>query len=339
MSFASNTDRSNTARRSGELSLTGGWVLATALLVLGSAACVPPEATEQAPQERLADLHVTPPSEGTVTQSGIISNGIISNGIISNGIISNGIISNGIISNGLSNTAMSTSDFASWFNSSASTHATLMSYLVRCAVPAGQTRTWTNPSTGQSYSWAGGLGLAAGWASGNAATVLEQQVVTACLLAHVNKFGLHVDLSLLGRDAQGTALPIAAGELSTYSEPEGCFFGNGFNSSATFYAGSDHATLSASQSSVRACAMDWAGGAADCAPIVHVGACSQYCTKDATGTYYTSCTYNGTTYRPLTTRIRPADVYTCGDGVCQVSEKCGTGTTYDSCAADCGACS
>jgi hypothetical protein len=70
----------------------------------------------------------------------------------------------------------------------------------------------------------------------------------------------------------------------------------------------------------------------------YVGSCSQYCTRDATNTYYTSCTYGGVTYRPITTRMKAADLYSCGDGVCQATESCGTGTTPNSCAADCGAC-
>jgi hypothetical protein len=69
-----------------------------------------------------------------------------------------------------------------------------------------------------------------------------------------------------------------------------------------------------------------------------VGSCSTYCTKDSTNTFYTSCTYNGTTYRPITTRMKSSDIYTCGDGVCQATEHCGTGTTPSSCAADCGSC-
>ncbi len=343
MRFTSTTDRSSSAHRPGDLSLKGNWVLATVLLLVGSAACAPAEAPEVAPARAVPAREEAPAPEGRVTQSGIITNGIITNGIITNGIITNGIITNGIITNGiitngLSNLALASADFVEWFNTSTAEHATLMSYLVRCALPEGQTRTYTHPSTGQGYSWAGGLGLAVGWASGNPATALEQQVVTACLLAHVNKFGIHVNVSMLGQDAQGTPVPVAAHELTTFSEPEGCFFGNGFTGNPTLYAGSDHAPLSAAQSSVRACGMDRAGGGVDCAPLVHVGACSQYCTKDATGTYYTSCTYNGVTYQPLTTRIRPAELYTCGDGVCQVSERCGTGTAYDSCAADCGAC-
>ena len=47
---------------------------------------------------------------------------------------------------------------------------------------------------------------------------------------------------------------------------------------------------------------------------------------------------NGIQYKVLTTRLRPSDVYTCGDGVCQVSEHCGTGQTADNCGLDCGPC-
>jgi hypothetical protein len=44
-------------------------------------------------------------------------------------------------------------------------------------------------------------------------------------------------------------------------------------------------------------------------------------------------------YLPITTRILPSDLYKCGDGTCQFTEQCGTGTTAASCQADCGVCS
>jgi hypothetical protein len=72
--------------------------------------------------------------------------------------------------------------------------------------------------------------------------------------------------------------------------------------------------------------------------MVHVGRCRGVCTLDKTGTWYTQCTYNGKTYKPLTTRLREQDVFRCGDGVCQVSESCGTNHRYDACRADCGTC-
>ena len=34
----------------------------------------------------------------------------------------------------------------------------------------------------------------------------------------------------------------------------------------------------------------------------------------------------------------PIDCGHCGDGICDVSEHCGTGTTWDNCYLDCGAC-
>jgi hypothetical protein len=71
-----------------------------------------------------------------------------------------------------------------------------------------------------------------------------------------------------------------------------------------------------------------------------VGSCEQLsCTLDRESNFYRTCTYNGIPYKALTTRLHPSDVYTCGDGVCQVSERCGTGQTADNCGLDCGPCS
>lgn len=104
--------------------------------------------------------------------------------------------------------------------------------------------------------------------------------------------------------------------------------------------GNDQGLLTGSESSLRACALSpgplWMENA--CPPIEPVGNCGLFCTLDATLTYYTSCTYNGVTYRPVTTRMRPSDVYRCGDGVCQQTEKCGLGVTYNRCLLDCGLC-
>jgi hypothetical protein len=47
---------------------------------------------------------------------------------------------------------------------------------------------------------------------------------------------------------------------------------------------------------------------------------------------------NGIAYRALSTRIKPTAQYICGDGICDISEKCGTGTTWNSCSLDCGPC-
>ncbi|MCP3135826.1 hypothetical protein LXT23_00560 [Pyxidicoccus sp. QH1ED-7-1] len=263
------------------------------------------------------------------------------NGLSTNGLSTNGLSTNGLSTNGLSTNGLSTNGFSTWFNQNPANAAALMQYVVRCAVAAGQTRTYTNPVTGVTYTWAGSLGLAPGWASGAAATELEQEVVSACLAAHANKYGIHIPISVLGRTATNTPIPYTAYELATYSEKEACFFGNLFNGDG-IYAANDQGYLSASESTARACGLSSSATQSDCPPIVHVGRCSELCERAGTTTdpkpYYLRCTYNGRNYRPIVTRIRPQEIYTCGDGTCQFTEHCGTGTAYNNCKSDCGSC-
>ncbi|WP_370643900.1 hypothetical protein [Myxococcus sp. RHSTA-1-4] len=249
---------------------------------------------------------------------------------------------NGLSTNGLSTNGLSTNGFSTWFNQDTASAEVVMKYLVRCALPAGQTRTFTNSVTGVTYTWTGSVGLAPGWGSGLAATALEQQVVSACLAAHVNKYGVSIPFSVLGRTAQGAAIAYTASELSTFSEKEACFFGNLFDGSG-IYAANDQNSLNHRESTSRGCGLSSNVPNAECSPLLHVGTCSSLCERAYDGgeakPYYAKCTYNGKEYRPITTRIRPQDLYKCGDGVCQFTESCGTGNSYDNCQADCGTCS
>ncbi len=261
------------------------------------------------------------------------------NGLSVNGLSVNGLSVNGLSVNGLSVNGLSTSSFSSWFSTSPQLSAQVMKYLIGCAVPEGQTRTYTDPSTGVSYTWPGRLGLARSWGSGQPATELEEQVISACLAAHVNPYGVKVGFSVLGLNAQGEALPYTAQELGDYNIREACFFGNLFRDQG-LYAGNDSAQLDSSKSTNRGCGLSTltSGSNPDCPGIARVGTCTTaQCVPDATGTYYTQCTLNGVSYRPMTTRLHATSLNTCGDGICQVSEKCGLGTTADNCS-DCGAC-
>ena len=247
-----------------------------------------------------------------------------------NGLSANGLSANGLSANGL---------FSTWFNQTLATAPAVMQYLYACAAPLGSTLTWTNPATGVAYRWIGWLGLAPDWAAGASATVAEQQLVSACLAAHVNKFGVHIPIAVEGRTAKGVQITIGAGELTTFSNREACFFGNLFTGQGIF-AGLDHSVWANPQSSARACAFDNTSSGApavDCLPLVYVGLCNKICKADASKTFYESCTYNGVTYKPLVTRIRSAEIYTCGDGVCQFTEKCGTRAEWWQCK-DCGPC-
>ncbi|MCP3104768.1 hypothetical protein LZ198_38475 [Myxococcus sp. K15C18031901] len=305
--------------------------LALPVLLSGAIGCGP------------ADIGGVDPHESVDTHAGglVSANGLSTNGLSTNGLSTNGLSTNGLSTNGLSTNGLSTNGFKTWFGTNPAQSEMVMRYVVRCAMAEGQSLTFTYAGT--TYTWQGALGLAPGWSGlgGTAVppTLDEQQAVSACLAAHANKYGVHVNISVLGKDAAGTAIPTTAEELATYSQKEACFFGNIFNNQGLF-AANDTSYLSYDQSTVRTCGLSsWSGDAA-CAPtIVHVGACLDHCSPDSSKQFYAYCTYNGVKYtRPIVTRIRPQDIYRCGDGVCQVSEKCGTGTTPDSCAADCGAC-
>jgi hypothetical protein len=260
------------------------------------------------------------------------------NGLSLNGLSLNGLNLNGLNLNGLNRNGLATTAFSTWFNGNAATSPSVMWYLYGCAAPLGSTLTWTNPTTGIPYLWVGVFGLAPDWVGGKPATVTEQQVITACLAAHANKYGVHVPIAVEGRTAKGVQIPILPGELSTFSVREACFFGNLFNGEGVFLS-FDQPNWAPSKSSARGCAVDINGVAVNCAPIVITGdECKDDCKADSTGTFWETCTWNRKTYKPLTTRIRPQEVYTCGDGVCQFTEHCGTGTTASSCKADCGLC-
>ena len=120
-------------------------------------------------------------------------------------------------------------------------------------MPQGQSRTYMS-ATGKVYTWYGLLGLAPGWTSGNLPTVAEQQIITACLAAHTNKFGLNIKVSVLGRGATGVEIPYSASEVASYSENEACFFGNTFNNEGIF-AANDRTFLKQSESTTRACGL------------------------------------------------------------------------------------
>lgn len=101
-----------------------------------------------------------------------------------------GLTSSMLLTNGLSQNGISTAEFGSWFNQDAQLGDTVMQLLVRCAVPPGQSRSWTNPATGAAYRWTGQLDLAPDWAGGSPATPREQKALIACLAAHVKKLGI-----------------------------------------------------------------------------------------------------------------------------------------------------
>jgi hypothetical protein len=267
-----------------------------------------------------------------------------SNSMTTNGLSTNGLSTNGLSTNGLSTNGLSNPDFKTWFDSNPERYSNMvMTYVVACTYPAGSSLTWTKDSN-TTYTWYGRLGLTPDWVSGKPISEREQQLVTACLAAHVNKFGQHVGISVRGWNARGTSIGMDANEATTYTEPEAAFFGNLFTGEGIFSC-NDRLYTTPAESSARACGLSSQayGMSVECAPLIHAGNCATFCTMDKRTGIYTSCTYGKKSYPPLTTKLRPADIHQCGDGVCQISESCdtsknGTGMSYKSCASDCGTC-
>ncbi|WP_395829140.1 hypothetical protein [Archangium violaceum] len=287
---------------------------------------------------------LTGTTAGTLAAAnGMTSNGLATNGLATNGLATNGLATNGLATNGLATNGLSSASFSTWFNSNPAGYSDMvMKYVVACAYSEGQSLSYSDGVT--TFTWYGRLGLAPGWASGSPATVSEQQLISACLAVHVNKFGAHVDISVRGQNALGTSIPVTTTESSTFSEREAAFFGNLFTGEG-IYACNDRGTLTPSESSLRACGLSSqnSGTSIECPPIQHTGQCSTLCTFDKLKGYYTSCTLNRKSFLALTTRLKPSDIYKCGDGTCQISESCDstktlTGTAYNNCNADCGVC-
>jgi hypothetical protein len=284
-------------------------LLAAVLLWAGTSGCEPPELSTELP-----DLETQAEELGSV--NGISANGISANGISANGISANGISANGLVINGLTLNGLAAPSFSAWFANAPAASNMLMRYLVRCAVPAGESRSFTDPETGEHYTWEGNLGLAPSWANGAPANLLEQKLITACLLAHVNQSGLHLPISVLGRDALGNVIPYTRQELMTYSVHEACFFGNIFSpQQQVLYFGTDRNPRNKGGVFTRACSVGglslldrYRSAATNCAPLQYAGSCLQRCQVDLQGgPFYRSCTYNGETYPAITTRMRPQD--------------------------------
>ena len=106
-----------------------------------------------------------------------------------------------------------------------------LSYLVKCALPAGHTLVRTD-AAGVKHSFPGSIGLAPEWEQ-NTCGQTCQEWVSACVLSLVNSTGKHVPVWMV---AEAPALGF--GLNAAYPHQEGSFFGNIFlNPPVAYYCG------------------------------------------------------------------------------------------------------
>ncbi len=102
---------------------------------------------------------------------------------------------------------------------------TTVSYIVKCALPTGHSII-KKDQTGATYTFPGALGLAPGWETGPT-TQEDRNMVSACLMAHINTTGQHIPIYLDG------PAPLGWGRNAAYPVEEGTFFGDLFVSPPT----------------------------------------------------------------------------------------------------------
>jgi Ricin-type beta-trefoil lectin domain-like len=101
-----------------------------------------------------------------------------------------------------------------------------VAYLAKCALGASQ-QLVKQDQYGNSYTFPGEIGLAPEWYGGSLSTTGEQ-MVSACMMAHVNTAGVHVPVWLVSG-----APAIGWGQNPAYPNMEGTFFGDIMNVDST----------------------------------------------------------------------------------------------------------
>jgi hypothetical protein len=156
------------------------------------------------------------------SENGLSMNGLSMNGLSMNGLSMNGLSMNGLSMNGLSMNGLATVGGLSTLNGMMTTSGgrDIIKYMVRCALPAGQSFT-SRDQNGTSYTFDGAIGIAPEAVLGPTCDLNCQEKVSACMLAHVNNSGAHIGIWLVGPDAQ-----VGWGSNTAYPYQEGAFFGN-----------------------------------------------------------------------------------------------------------------
>ena len=156
-----------------------------------------------------------------------------------------------------------------------------MRYAVGCAFSSHMSFTipWTDANgVVHQEKYQGELGLLDKWSEGPL-DLAGQRIVSGCLAARVNLYGVPVEISV--RSPQKSLKKITSSELASFPEVEGAFWGNLFVPQPYLYACYKSSTVSNSRAWQRACAAGYVsedGTLGSCGPIHIAGACEDVCT-------------------------------------------------------------
>jgi hypothetical protein len=199
----------------------------------------------------------------------VIMNGLATDALVDNKLTTNPTSLDNLVSHSLSSASFAPGTYLHGALEDPNA-LSVMRDIVQCALGPGDSVQWVDPSwtdgvddvsldedsvgacqpydpqlgMGAICSWSGTLGLCPEWQSG-APTPACRQLVSACVLARNNAFGVHVPISLRGQYESGTLFPMAdpvaspapascdgESELSCFGIQEGAFFGDIFDSAS-----------------------------------------------------------------------------------------------------------
>jgi hypothetical protein len=152
-----------------------------------------------------------------------------------------------------------------------------LKYVVSCALDADQSFSVTVDD--QTYTFQGLTGLAPEWGeAGGSCDETCQRWVSACVLARVDFYGVHRDISIRGAHPALRAVPH---EMQNYRSSEATYYANLFR-----YPQDRFACLSPGQTEIpRVC-----GGSLDNCPMTLVGSsCSDACERPGTQGSFANC--------------------------------------------------
>jgi hypothetical protein len=222
-------------------------------------------------------------------------NAMIPNAMIPNAMIPNAMIPNAMIPNALTPGAIDPGALSSLVDAgeAGALSRMFLRYVIGCAFDDTQSFgfEWTD-AMGVTHRevYRGALGIAPQWASGPLDPA-GQQLVSACVAARTNFYGVPVLISL--RSGQQPLSRPSSAELGGYPLVEGAFWGNLFAPSPRLracYVGRDAANSRAWERDCAAGHLDGHGGTQSCGIIEILGDCADLCDPlDPAGQFFGTC--------------------------------------------------
>ena len=210
---------------------------------------------------------------------GSVQNNLVTeNALTENALTANALTANALTANALTANALAPEVFELNYTDSGDLQHTsigrfLLKYITRCAYESNEWLALDGDLGPAQY--AGRLGLATIWKSSPLSQGYKE-IMSACLLAHLNNFGTSVPISVR---YNGSA-PTKAAETNQYYYGDGVYYGDIYQEPAKKYACTirqkDGATpvVTSSWSSLRVCAQGNCG-------IVNTGYCDEVCSTIA----------------------------------------------------------